>query len=211
MNIYEKLSHIQGEIRVNKSNYNSFGKYSYRSAEDILEAAKPICRGYGCVLVLDDEIVYFDGRFYVKATATLTDVETLEKITATAYAREEETKKGMDASQVTGACSSYARKYAMNGLFNLDDAKDADTDAFHEQTTGKTKKVETAVKTPKPTARIITPAEVILLERAIEGYPASDPVEERITKICHANAVSSLEELTVEKYTKIMSQLGGTK
>lgn len=206
MNIYQKLSDIQSRIKVNKSNYNSFGKYSYRSAEDILEAAKPLCRENGCVLVLEDEIVFFESRFYVKATATLTDVESLEKVTATAFAREEEDKKGMDQSQVTGACSSYARKYALNGLFNLDDAKDADTDAY-TAVQKKPKKVETAVKVPE---RTVTPAEVIKLENTIANYKASAPVEERIEKICAANGVKTLDDLTRTQYEKIMKQLGGT-
>ena len=107
-------------------------------------------------------------------------------------------------AQQQGSALTYARRYSLLMAFGLA-TEDDDAQAFSRP------KVETAVKTPKPTARIITPAEVILLERAIEGYPASDPVDERIAKICHANAVSSLEELTAEKYTKIMSQLGGSK
>lgn len=120
-----KLSQIQSEVKAPKGQFNSFGKYHYRSCEDIVEAVKPILNKHGFALLLTDEVVEVGGRVYVKATATITDGK--EIYTATAFAREEETKKGMDASQITGAASSYARKYALNGLFAIDDTKDADT------------------------------------------------------------------------------------
>lgn len=132
MNIYEKLLAIQSGLSVPKSNYNNFGKYKYRNAEDILEAVKPLCFKYKATLILTDEVVIIGDRYYVKATANLTDVEKeLTGIAVTAYAREEESKKGMDGSQVTGASSSYARKYALNGLFNIDDTKDSDSTNTH--------------------------------------------------------------------------------
>lgn len=131
MNIYEKLSAIQTELKAPKNQFNKFGGYNYRSCEDILEAVKPLCAKYKTTLVLEDEIVSIGTRYYVKATATLYDCENrgdnAEDLFSTAYAREEESKKGMDGSQVTGASSSYARKYALNGLFSIDDAKDSDT------------------------------------------------------------------------------------
>lgn len=131
MNIYEKLSAIQTELKAPKNQFNKFGGYNYRSCEDILEAVKPLCAKYKTTLVLEDEIVSIGTRYYVKATATLYDCENTgddaEALFSTAYAREEESKKGMDGSQVTGASSSYARKYALNGLFSIDDAKDSDT------------------------------------------------------------------------------------
>jgi len=120
-----KLSQIQSEVKAPKGQFNSFGKYHYRSCEDIVEAVKPILNKHGFALLLTDEVVEVGGRVYVKATATITDGK--EIYTATAFAREEETKKGMDASQITGTASSYARKYALNGLFAIDDTKDADT------------------------------------------------------------------------------------
>jgi hypothetical protein len=126
MNIYEKLQKIQMELDVPKSQFNSFGKYNYRSCEDILAAVKPVATKYNCTLKVFDEMVEVGGRCYVKATARLVDCEELTAEEATGYAREEETKKGMDAAQITGAASSYARKYALNGLFCLDDVKDAD-------------------------------------------------------------------------------------
>lgn len=122
--IQKKLQAIQSELEVPKSQYNAFGKYNYRNAEDILAAAKPLCIKNKCLLTVTDEMAMFGDRFYVKATARLVDEEA--HIETTAYAREELTKKGMDAAQITGAASSYARKYALNGLFCLDDVKDAD-------------------------------------------------------------------------------------
>ena len=158
MNIYEKLSNIQAELKAPKGQFNKFGNYKYRSCEDILEAVKPICNKYKAVLVLSDEIITLGDcentiivkdengehtntecqRFYIKATATLYDTEEEKQISNTAFAREEQSKKGMDGSQITGTASSYARKYALNGLFNIDDTKDADTNEYKEQQEPKT-------------------------------------------------------------------------
>ena len=126
MSVYEKLLDIQDELKVPKSQYNNYGKYNYRNCEDILEAVKPICKKHKAVVFLSDKLVINGERHYIEATATFVDVETNESIEVTAYAREEESKKGMDSSQVTGASSSYARKYALNGLFDVDDTKDSD-------------------------------------------------------------------------------------
>lgn len=119
------LNKIQTELKAPKSQRNNFGKYNYRSCEDILEAVKPLLKKYEATLVIADDIVLVGNRYYIKATATLTSADGTN--TATAFAREEETRKGMDASQITGSASSYARKYALNGLFAIDDTKDADT------------------------------------------------------------------------------------
>ena len=126
MNVYEKLIAIQSELKAPKSQYNNFGKYAYRNCEDILEALKPLLKEHKSTIYISDEIVTVLERFYIKATVTFIDAETGESITNTAYAREEESKKGMDGSQVTGASSSYARKYALNGMFAIDDTKDSD-------------------------------------------------------------------------------------
>ena len=126
MNVYEKLIAIQSELKAPKSQYNNFGKYAYRNCEDILESLKPLLKEHKSTIYISDEIVTVLERFYVKATVTFIDAETGEKIINTAYAREEEAKKGMDGSQVTGASSSYARKYALNGMFAIDDTKDSD-------------------------------------------------------------------------------------
>ena len=127
----EALIKIQSELKAPKSQYNSFGKYSYRNAEDILEAVKPLLSKYNATMYITDEVVEVGSRIYVKATVTLSDGK--ETITASAYAREPETRKGMDDSQITGATSSYARKYALNGLFAIDDTKDNDTNELREE------------------------------------------------------------------------------
>lgn len=142
MNFNQTLQAIQQELKAPKGQYNSFGKYKYRSCEDILEAVKPILAKYHCSLVISDEIVMVGNRIYVKATSTLSNGEC--EVSASAFAREEETKKGADASQVTGATSSYARKYALNGLFCIDDTKDADATNTHGQDVGGSGKVQTA-------------------------------------------------------------------
>lgn len=121
---------IQQQLKAPKSQRNNYGGYNYRSAEDILEAVKPLLEGI--TLTLDDEVVLIGDRFYIKATATLSDGE--DEIKATAFAREEKEQKGMSAGQLTGATSSYARKYCLNGLFCIDDAKDLDSDAYAKQT-----------------------------------------------------------------------------
>lgn len=133
MSVYEKLSKVQSELKAPKGQYNSFGKYKYRSCEDILEAVKPLNAKHGVVLTVGDEVVEISNRFYVKATATFVDIESGEKVTNTALAREDDAKKGMDGSQITGTASSYARKYCLNGLFCIDDTKDADTDEYRHQ------------------------------------------------------------------------------
>lgn len=131
--VLKKLSIIQLELKVPKNQRNSFGNYNFRSCEDIMEASKPICSKYNCLLLCTDEIVYVGERYYIKATAILYDLDSNESISVTAEAREEETKKGMDASQITGSSSSYARKYALSGLLQLDDNKDADTMEYQKQ------------------------------------------------------------------------------
>lgn len=135
MDIYKKLQKIQSTLKAPKSQRNDFGKYNYRNCEDILEAVKPILNECGCVLTIGDKIMQVGDRYYIEATATLADSETGEAVRNTAYAREEAEKKGMDASQITGSASSYARKYALNGLFCIDDTKDADS----QDNTGKGK------------------------------------------------------------------------
>jgi hypothetical protein len=125
----KELIAIQSELKAPKNQWNDFGKYNYRSAEDILEAVKPLLKKHECHLTISDEMVVLGDRYYVKATATL--AKEGESISTTAYAREEESKKGMDSSQITGSTSSYARKYALNGLFCIDDTKDPDYTNTH--------------------------------------------------------------------------------
>ena len=133
ISLFSKLLSIQNELKAPKNQYNKFGKYNYRSCEDILEAIKPLCLKYGAVLLVDDYVEQVGERFYIKAKASLIDIETEQEIYACAYARESENKKGMDSAQVTGATSSYARKYALNGLFCIDDTKDVDTQEYQEK------------------------------------------------------------------------------
>ena len=142
MNINESLTAIQCELKAPKNQKNTFGNYKYRSCEDILEAAKPLLAKRNLAVTISDTIVEVGGRIYVKATATVRDFEG-NTISVEAYAREPEVKKGMDESQITGATSSYARKYALNGLFAIDDTKDADS-------------YENVVKTEKPAPKKAT-------------------------------------------------------
>ena len=133
LTLHEKLMHIQHELKAPKNLRNNFGGYNYRNAESILEALKPLLLKYGATVTITDTIEDIGGRVYVKATACIYDA--LGKaIEVTAYAREAETKKGMDDAQVTGATSSYARKYALNGLFLLDDTEDVDSEAYQKAT-----------------------------------------------------------------------------
>ena len=146
MGVYDKLLAVQSKLKAPKGQYNSFGKYSYRSCEDIMEAVKPLLNEHKLTLLVGDEVMMVGDRIYIKATATLIDTEAADtvngRVSVQAYAREEETKKGMDASQVTGAASSYARKYALNGLFAIDDTKDSDATNDHGKAVSEPKKEE---------------------------------------------------------------------
>lgn len=182
------LIEIQNELKAPKGRYNSFGKYNYRSCEDILEAVKPVCKNHGCLLVLSDEAVQVGDRYYIKATATLKTPD--NDFVVTAFAREEENKKGMDSSQITGTASSYARKYALNGLFNIDDTKDADTDEFHKQqqhTEKKAKKANTTI-TRKDLEDMIV--------------DLCDEKRFRVSELCDKSGVHKLEDMTDEQLSK---------
>ena len=156
----EKLTRIQTELKAPKKQYNSFGKYNYRSCEDILDALKPLLDRYNASVIISDDIVLVGARFYVKATATFIDNETGQQKSATAFAREPETKKGMDESQITGTASSYARKYCLNGLFLIDDTKDADTDENRNEREGRQQKQPKQPKSQKPQEKEFDPNEV---------------------------------------------------
>ena len=144
MSVYLKLVKVQSELRAPKSQYNNFGKYAYRNCEDILEALKPLLNEVKALVNISDEVVLIGERYYIKATVKFIDAETGEVVEASAMAREEETKKGMDASQLTGSTSSYARKYALNGLFAIDDTKDSDSTNAHDK--GESKLSEAQIK-----------------------------------------------------------------
>lgn len=168
MEIYEKLNKIQSELKAPKGQYNKFGKYSYRSCEDILEALKPHLLKYGCVVTLTDDMQLIGDRYYLKATATITDAESGKSVSNIALAREDKERAGMSESQITGTASSYARKYALNGLLLCDDTKDADTDAYHEQTHADKKPPED----PKVAAAVAKANEVKKLLVKISGDKA---------------------------------------
>jgi hypothetical protein len=168
MEIYEKLNKIQSELKAPKGQYNKFGKYSYRSCEDILEALKPHLLKYGCVVTLTDDMQLIGDRYYLKATATITDAESGKSVSNIALAREDKERAGMSESQITGTASSYARKYALNGLFLIDDTKDADTDAYHEQTHADKKQSED----PKVAAAVAKANDVKKLLVKISGDKA---------------------------------------
>ena len=159
----KKLIKIQGELKAPKNQFNKFGKYNYRSAEDILEAVKPLLKKYDLAIILQDEIINVGNRYYVQATVILQDPGG-NTLTTTAQAREEENKKGMDSMQLTGATSSYARKYALNGMFAIDDTKDSDSTNTHGKATPK----------PEPQTTMATPAQIAEIESLsnIAGYTA---------------------------------------
>ena len=157
MTLKEKLMNIQAELKAPKNLRNSFGNYNYRNVESILEALKPLLVKYNATVTITDTIEFIADRIYVKAEATIYDVENKNNdadiITSTAYAREAEAKKGMDEAQITGATSSYARKYALNGLFLLDDTQDVDTEAYQKASQkGADKPAQAPKEKPKPEA-----------------------------------------------------------
>lgn len=194
MNIYEKLIKVQNELKAPKNQRNNFGGYNYRSCEDILEAVKPILKENGLTLFITDDIVNVGDRYYIVAIATLVDIETGEKLTTQANARESEIKKGMDDSQITGTASSYARKYCLNGLFLIDDTKDADTNEYQ-----KTTKAE-----PKTESRKIHLKELGILQQTIAKYNLTD---ERINEILKKYGYKKLDEVDFENYAKIGNEM----
>lgn len=147
MTIYEKLSAVQQELKAPKNRRNTFGKYNYRSCEDILEAVKPILAKHKATILITDDISEVGGKVYIQATVRFVDLEERgDIIIVNAFARESVDKKGMDDAQITGTSSSYARKYALNGLFLIDDVKDPDSDEYKEETDQKNK---ASAKKPK--------------------------------------------------------------
>ena len=192
MNIYEKLLKAQVELKAPKGQYNSFGKYKYRSCEDILEALKPVLDKLKLTLFIKDDVIEVNTRNYVKATIILVNTEKPDEIIETsALAREEETKKGMDGSQITGASSSYARKYALNGMFMIDDTKDSDSTNTHGKDEAK-KTTETEFK------------------KAIDMINALANTEEKSEKVfdmIEKFNKNSLLDCTIEELKKVYSEL----
>lgn len=191
--ITDKLIAIQQALKAPKGQYNSFGGYNYRSCEDILEAVKPILAKEKVALTISDEIVEVGGRIYVKATATLHDpFDAYPYAQTSAYAREEESKKGMDAAQLTGATSSYARKYALNGLFAIDDNKDADATNTHGKAEPK-KEYPAEPKTPKTAPE--TPRTANFFDEEDDGPFCSD---------CGARISDKVKAFSVKKYGRAL-------
>lgn len=196
----EVLKNIQQELKAPKGQYNNFGKYKYRSAEDILEAVKPLLGKYGAQLTLTDDIIEVGGRIYVKATAKLTDGK--EEAVTTAFAREPAEKKGMDESQITGTASSYARKYALNGLFLIDDTKDADTDEYSKQQGKQAPKQQAQQPAPqKPTERKISATGAKALESLIMQARANRE------DILRQAGVVSINDLTAQQGKELYEML----
>ena len=201
MTIYSKLAMIQRTLKAPKGQYNSFGKYKYRNCEDILEAVKPLLNE--CVLTISDDIQLIGDRFYVKATATLQYQEL--SVSVSAFAREALDKKGMDDSQITGAASSYARKYALNGLFLIDDTKDADSD---EQPKTKAHPNSVEAKEAKEKSREADPFMQIIIgflasEQEYDlAREALDEIEDEKEKIRIWNLLNMREKEIVRSFSK---------
>lgn len=196
-----KLRQIQEKLKAPKDLYNSFGNYKYRNAETILEAFKPYETEYKVSLVLSDTIKEVSGRIYVEATATLYDCESDNSVSVTAFAREAENKKGMDPAQVTGATSSYARKYALNGLFLLDDTKDPDTDEYEKQSKGKTKSQQNSKADkdePKTKNYTLDECMVLVKEKGYGNYEDG---------FCKIYKVNKLEDLNQEQLNDFFMRL----
>lgn len=176
MTINKKLAFVQSELKVHKSQYNSFGKYNYRNCEDILEAVKPLLKEQGLTLLISDEIINLGDRFYVRATARISDGN--ENLDVSALARESMVKKGMDEAQITGAASSYARKYALNGLFLIDDTRDPDTKDNTEKKEIKAKYKQTGTQKAKLMQLMTRKGLTIDQKKATEEYITSDALFE---------------------------------
>ena len=200
--IYAALQAVQRDLKAPKGQFNSFGKYKYRSCEDIVEAVKPLLNDNGLILVMADEVIEVGGRIYIKATSKVIDVATGDSIEATAMAREPDEKKGMDTSQITGTASSYARKYSLNGLFAIDDTKDADTDAF----TAQTKQEPPKAPAPDDTVR---KAAMARLNKQIKrlGYDK----DELVTIAKHVTGKTATKDMNADELSKLAEYLEGEK
>ncbi len=192
----EALRLIQSELNAPKNLWNSYGNYSYRSCESILEAVKPLLKEHNAEVVLTDDIVQIGDRIYVKATAIFTAGD--DEVVCTAYAREPDTKKGMDASQITGTASSYARKYALNGLFLIDDNKDADTDERHVE-------VEQRQKRQTKEDPYVGAEQIDNLTGLAEEKGVS------IETICETFRIGTLQDMTMGMWVKATQMLEKTK
>ena len=201
MSIHDSLQQIQSKLKAPKGQFNSFGKYNYRSCEDILEGVKPHLAETRTTLTISDNIEYVGERYYIKATATLTDVSTGESVSVSALAREEENKKGMDASQLSGATSSYARKYALNGLFCIDDTKDSDATNQHGKGDQSSKPVDDIPEVKKGK----------LMQQIFDKAKAKRLTKEDTSKILAQFNVTKLDELGVVELETVYNIIGALK
>jgi hypothetical protein len=221
MTLKEKLMNVQAELKAPKNLRNNFGGYNYRNAESILEALKPLLVKYKATVTITDTIEVIGDRIYVKATATIYDVENKNNdadiIIATAYAREADSKKGMDDAQVTGATSSYARKYALNGLFLLDDTQDVDTEAYQKaeksaQSALKAKNNKTTPKQEsKPTEAKPEPAEVIPLTEEELLFLSSRYKGDNLTKLLEYYNIEDISQIGAEEGRNLIAMIKAKK
>ena len=205
VSLYQKLSRIQAELKAPKNLFNKFGNYSYRNAEGIQEALKPYETKFGVMVTLSDSIEEINGRVYVKATATIYDTDSAESIAVTAYAREAETKKGMDDAQVTGATSSYARKYALNGLFLLDDTKDVDSEEYQAQGKGEANKATSKPKAkaePKTEPKTIEPLNEKEMQFLKQRYTGDN-----LAKLLEFYKIENIEDIDPEVARNLIRQI----
>lgn len=191
-----RLIEIQNELKAPKNQRNNFGGYNYRSCEDILEAVKPLLKKHGLVLVIEDDIINVGDRYYIKANACLFTEDNKLLTHCTAFAREEDTQKGMSASQLTGSTSSYARKYALNGLFAIDDNKDSDATNTHGKDTEKTTKEK--IQEVKDDAPILVGIAECKTEEECNDYWKNN-----VSKLSGASARKQLAELKKQRIEAI--------
>lgn len=212
MNVYEKLIKVQAELKAPKSKYNSFGKYKYRSLEDILEGVKPLLEKNKASLVIADSIEQVGDRYYLKATATFIDTENGESVSNSALARESADKKGMDDSQITGTASSYARKYALNGLLLIDDTKDADTDEAHVEKEARAEKAKDDEKNEALVTDIgdmkIAPVKVNVLKGDIDSGLMN---EEKMLAYFKVEKLEDVTEKQFSDYVQKRNKAGAEK
>lgn len=204
--MHEKLLHVQQNLKAPKSQYNKFGDFHYRSCEDIQEAVKPLLAEVKAILLTGDEIVQIGSRFYIKATATFQDTESPESVTNAAYARENEDKPKMDAAQITGSCSSYARKYALNGLFCIDDSKDPDTQEQKEPVAPAQKPTGQGGTKPRRQTQRGQARQQGVSKADIEKLCSeAERTGTDLTKVRERYKVQSVYDLTQEQYQRAMS------
>lgn len=212
MNVYEKLIKVQAELKAPKSKFNSFGKYKYRSLEDILEGVKPLLEKNKASLVITDSIEQVGDRYYLKATATFIDTENGESVSNSALARESADKKGQDDSQITGTASSYARKYALNGLFLIDDTKDADTDEAHVEKEARAEKAKDDEKNEALVTDIgdmkIAPVKVNVLKGDIDSGLMN---EEKMLAYFKVKKLEDVTEKQFSDYVQKRNKAGAEK